>query len=86
MYAAVRSALSRRRSPSTCTRSVRTFHMEMRPMQSATAGPALMSNSTVSADNSNPNPRLRDPYWRVIPMWKDVTEAEFLSYRWQVRA
>ncbi len=30
--------------------------------------------------------RGRDPYWQTIPLWKDVSEAEFLSYRWQVRS
>lgn len=26
----------------------------------------------------------RELYWQKIPRWKDVTEKEFLSYRWQV--
>lgn len=31
-------------------------------------------------------PRIRTqsfPYWRHIGLWKDVSEEEFLSYRWQ---
>ncbi|KAF2016973.1 kama family protein [Aaosphaeria arxii CBS 175.79] len=26
-----------------------------------------------------------DPFWRAVPQWKDVSNAEFMSYRWQVR-
>ncbi|KAJ3994074.1 L-lysine-aminomutase [Lentinula boryana] len=26
----------------------------------------------------------REPYWYKIPVWKDVTEKEFLDYNWQV--
>ncbi|TKA80704.1 hypothetical protein B0A55_03699 [Friedmanniomyces simplex] len=25
-----------------------------------------------------------DPYWRKIKAWENVSEAEFMSYRWQV--
>jgi len=24
-------------------------------------------------------------YWQQIPFWKDVSEAHFLSYQWQVK-
>jgi len=27
----------------------------------------------------------REPYWQKIARWSDVSEKEFLSYRWQVR-
>ncbi|KAE9406127.1 kama family protein [Gymnopus androsaceus JB14] len=26
----------------------------------------------------------REPYWNLIPVWKDVPEADFLDYNWQV--
>ncbi|KAJ3930988.1 MAG: hypothetical protein NXY57DRAFT_897034 [Lentinula lateritia] len=26
----------------------------------------------------------REPYWYKIPIWKDVTETEFLDYSWQI--
>lgn len=25
-----------------------------------------------------------DPYWQKLKLWKDATEDEFLSYKWQV--
>jgi len=25
-----------------------------------------------------------DPYWQRLELWKDATEEEFLSYKWQV--
>ncbi|KAJ4500977.1 hypothetical protein C8R41DRAFT_278849 [Lentinula lateritia] len=28
----------------------------------------------------------REPYWYKIPIWKDVTETEFLDYSWQVKS
>jgi hypothetical protein len=28
----------------------------------------------------------RVPYWQKIGRWKDITEKQFLSYRWGVRA
>ncbi|KAH7117045.1 hypothetical protein B0J11DRAFT_469470 [Dendryphion nanum] len=27
----------------------------------------------------------RPPYWQVVPQWQDVSEQDFVSYRWQVR-
>lgn len=27
---------------------------------------------------------IRTPYWKSIPRWANVTEDEFLKYRWQV--
>ncbi|KAF2808934.1 kama family protein [Mytilinidion resinicola] len=33
---------------------------------------------------SQPPPCSRQPYWQKIPFWRDVSEEQFLSYRWQV--
>jgi len=36
------------------------------------------SNGRASADLG------KDPYWRNIKAWENVSEAEFMSHRWQV--
>jgi len=59
----------------------------------APAPPAIVSHEVVdeSSEQAIPKPVTdsalsgsRDEFWRKVPLWKDVSAAEFLSYRWSV--
>jgi len=39
---------------------------------------------TTAQPQASEIPRDRDEFWRNVPVWKDVTAQEFLSYRWSV--
>lgn len=34
---------------------------------------------------ATPNAVSNSHYWQQIPFWKDASEADFLSYQWQVK-
>ena len=45
----------------------------------------LRPESTVGANPvASAIPRNRDEFWRKVPVWQDVSAADFLSYRWSV--
>lgn len=47
-----------------------------------TSHPARLRSVAVSVRHIH-NAQERAPYWQHIGLWKDVSEADFLSYRWQ---
>lgn len=52
-------------------------------VHAAYAHSSIPQNPVVELNHRNTNLD-REPYWQRIGRWKDVTEKEFLSHRWQV--
>lgn len=72
--------------------SPRSLHrLEEGTPQSAEPQPSLSAQLSAGPTSTSVRPAYfrgskydRSPYWQNIRRWKDVSEADFLSYRWNV--
>ena len=66
------------------SRAVATFAR----LQTAQAAAAAAADPVASPMFDNQKPKFRseplEDFWRKVPIWQDVSAADFMSYRWSV--